>query len=189
MLRRLFVCVILVLSAAAVSHAAVVESEEPLVFDSRGVRLTAPAGWMMYGGMRKHSDILAVFCRLPYDSPDTDNPRMVLLAQKPGRKGPFSALEKAYRDAEVLMLMRNLRDVERAGLSGPPESDPEAGYTGFSYEIARREGKKSYTIRSCEYVFYENGTFYVLLCGSRPEAFEKYREEFERTAKSLKFGR
>jgi hypothetical protein len=155
--------------------------------NARGVHLTGPAGWIMYRGMRRHPEILAVFSRLPYDSQEPDNPKIVLIAEKRVKKGPDSAMAKTRRDAELLELMRNRKEIGAAMLLEPPRAEDGSSFSLLSYEITRRVKNGSETLRSCEYIFLKDDNFYTLLCGTRPEYFEKYRRDFDRTAQSLGF--
>lgn len=161
----------------------------PLVYVNArcGLKVNAPPGWIVYQGMRKHREILAVFSRLPYESRDADNPRIVLMKQKAVRRGPDSAIAKAYRDAEVLGLMKNLPGIESVELLEAPDPGEEnaAVFSRFSFELARRLKNTLVRSRTQEYIFFRDGTFYVLLCGADPGSFDKYRADFDAVAKSL----
>ncbi|MGE5309349.1 MAG: hypothetical protein ACM3OC_09700 [Deltaproteobacteria bacterium] len=166
------------------------ESDQPVVFsDARsGMSVTGPDGWLMYQGMRKHPEILAVFSRLPYGAGDADNPKIIVIKEKRGRKGPDSAVAKAYRDAEVLGLMKNLKDIAGTRLIDGPSQDGQHPYSRLLYEISERKKDKTVdSARTCEYVFSREGYFYVLLCGARTDMFDKYAAEFDRTADSVTF--
>lgn len=166
---------------------AVDETAEPLVYENAraGLRLTAPAGWMIYQGMRRHPEVLAVFSRLPYAASDEDNPKIILIREKARKRGPASAVEKAFREAEVLRLMENSREIVYTELLESPAFLPGQGYSQLTYEVGQRGKGRVDKIRSREYVFFRDGSFYILICGSRPEFFEKYREDFESTVKSV----
>lgn len=165
------------------------EIQEPLIYTNPGygIRVSAPDGWMMYGGMRRRPEILVVFSRLPYEVKDSDNPKIVLRREKPAKKGPDSSILKAYRDAEVLGLMKNLKNIERVDIVNGPEAVDKNGrqYSRLDYAITERTKQGSRTVRSREYTFQKDGVFYVLLCGADPGVFDRYDGEFEKTAQSL----
>jgi hypothetical protein len=183
------VALLVVLSVAPVfaQCAGTQEQEVPLVYSNAaaGVSVTAPDGWIMYQGMRKHPATLVVFSRLPYEAQESDNPRIILIREKARKKGPDSAITKAFRDAEVISLMRNLKNIAAAVLLEGPAYDQDRGFARLSYEVTERKKASCDTVRSCEYVFMKKGVFFTLLCGAKPEVFDKYRDLFERTAKSL----
>lgn len=161
----------------------------PLVYENApaGIRVTAPAGWRSYKGVRRHPEILTLFSRLPYESADIDNPKIVLMKEPAGRKPAESALAVAYRHAEVVRLMRNLKEkVANTILLEPPVQDPGHAYSRLAYEITSIRKDKALDIaRSREYVFQGNDGFYVLLCGAPPEVFEKHKADFDATADSV----
>jgi len=161
----------------------------PLVYENAqaGIRVTVPAGWRSYRGVRRHPEILTLFSRLPYESADTDNPKIVLIREPAGKKPADSVLAVAYRHAEVVRLMRNLKEkVANTILLEPPVQDQGRAYARLAYEITSIGKDKALDIaRSREYVFRGNDGFYVLLCGAPPEVFEKHTADFKAAADSV----
>lgn len=149
-----------------------------------GISVTAPAGWKAYKGGRRHPEILVLFSRLPYDSADPDNPKIVLMKEPVGKKPADSVLAVAYRHAEVVRLMRNLKEkVANTILLEPPVQDRGSAYARLAYEITSIAKDRTLDIaRSREYVFLGNDGFYVLLCGAPPGTFEKHKADFDATA-------
>ena len=159
---------------------------EPLVYENTqaGIRLAAPASWLAYKGIRRHPEILVMFTRFPYESRDADNPKIVLVREPAGKNKPDSVLALAFRHAEVVRLMRNLKDkVANTILLEEPSQEPGKVYARLAYEITSiRKDKTQDLSRSREYIFRGADAFYVLLCGARPEFFERHRADFDAAA-------
>jgi hypothetical protein len=189
MKRATAIILCLGMSAASVyaqeNHAR--EQVLPLVYESAecGIKVTVPTGWVLYQGMRRHPEILAVFSRVPYEAKNVNNPKIVLMKEKPRKKGPGTPIAKAYRDAEVLGLMKNVKDVVATKLLEGPTLAKGGKFAHLTYEITERSKDAVDTVRSCEYVFMKDGVFYTLLYGARPEFFDRYRKHLDRVMKSL----